>query len=100
MAVDGDQLDARFGLRTYTVSRFVQTPPYSGMFTAAAIRALIFNSEDRYSASGQVVRGNGLARAIIRIGRRVYIDADEFDRWVLAHRGAPAPATKPGISIR
>jgi hypothetical protein len=30
--------------------------------------------------------GNGLASAIIRIGRRVLIDLDRFDAWIEAQR--------------
>ena len=29
---------------------------------------------------------NGLDRATVRIGRRVYIDADAFDNWIQEHR--------------
>ncbi len=42
-----------------------------GPLTIDQLRWLIFNAEN-----------NGLASAICRIGRRVYIDVDAFDIWL------------------
>ena len=44
-------------------------------FDEPALRRLIFNAET-----------NGLARAIVRVGRRVLIDVDAFDQWLDDHR--------------
>jgi hypothetical protein len=42
-----------------------------GLFTEGALRWHVFNATE-----------TGLARAIVRVGRRVYIDVDEFERWL------------------
>ena len=46
-------------------------------FTEPAVRKLIFDAER-----------NGLAAAIVRIGRRVFIDLEKFDEWLEKHRAA------------
>jgi hypothetical protein len=63
-----------------TVPRFAEASP----FTEAQVRWWIFNE-----------RHNGMAEhgVVVRIGRRVYLDAAAFDRWVDAQqevRGAAA----------
>ena len=73
------------GRRLVTVKELPNIAGY-GCFSEAAIRHLIFNAEDRFSASGEVIPGNGLAYAVLRLGRRVLLDLDEFDRWLDAHR--------------
>ncbi len=47
-------------------------------FDEAAIRRLIFNSQE-----------NGLAHAIVHIGRNVFIDIRDFNRWLDERRGTP-----------
>jgi len=54
-------------------------------FKESGIRNLIFQAKDRQSSKG-VVKGNGLAPAIIRIGRKVLIDEARFLEWVKSHR--------------
>ncbi|MEM6550234.1 MAG: hypothetical protein AAF713_21200 [Pseudomonadota bacterium] len=54
--------------------------------TERYLRHLIFNAEDRYGSRGTIVPGNGLAPAIIRIGRKVLIDLDAFDAWIDGQR--------------
>jgi len=56
-----------------TVARFAADSP----FTESSIRWMIFQAEQ-----------NGLneAKAIIRVGRRVYIDEDAFDRWLTSQQ--------------
>lgn len=56
-----------------TVSKLAANSP----FTEAQIRWWIFQADS-----------NGLAahKAVVRIGRRVYIDTDAFDRWVDAQQ--------------
>ena len=73
------------GIRLATVN---QVPGISGYewLTVSALRHLIFQAEDRFCSTGQVIKGNGLSRAIIRVGRKVLIDLDEFDRWIDDHR--------------
>ena len=50
-----------------TVQQFAADSP----FTEAQLRWWIFNAA-----------ANGLQSAILRIGRRVYIDGDAFVRWI------------------
>jgi len=58
-------------------------------FTENALRALIYASKSRKrsaSKSGLAdIPGNGLAHAIIKLGRRVLIDEQAFLEWVNSH---------------
>lgn len=74
-------------LHVVTVKMMATMPEY-GAFSEAALRQLIFAAEDRFAASGEKVPGNGLNAAILRVGRRVLIDLDRFDEWLLWHRMA------------
>lgn len=57
--------------RLLTVADFAKESPFS----EGQVRWWIFNAKN-----------NGLASsgAIVRIGRRVYLDVDGFDRWISA----------------
>ncbi len=44
---------------------------YSGAFSEAAIRWLIFNEKE-----------NGFSRCIRRIGRKIILDLDAFESWI------------------
>ena len=85
------------GIRLATVN---QVPGISGYewLTVSALRHLIFQAEDRFCSTGQVIKGNGLSRAIIRVGRKVLIDLDEFDTWIERQRvdGPVAPGDGEG----
>jgi hypothetical protein len=56
------------------VKQFSQRYP---AFTEAAMRAIVFNADDRPSTQG-TIPGNGFAPAIVRLGRRVLIDEAKF----------------------
>ena len=60
-----------------TVAQFADATP----FTEAQIRWWIFQASQ-----------NGLkeAKALFRLGRRVYIDTDAFDRWLTNQQGEAA----------
>lgn len=60
-----------------TVGKFAAQSP----FTEHQLRWWLFN-RDR----------NGLADAgaVVRLGRRIYIDVNRFDQWIEAQNGAPA----------
>jgi hypothetical protein len=62
-----------------TVAQFAAESP----FTAGQVRWWIFNSS-----------ANGLDawQAVVRIGRRVYLDATAFDKWVDAQHAKERPA--------
>lgn len=57
--------------------------PHAGL-TPSAVRNQIFKAEDRISAGGAVIPGNGLAEAgaIIRQGRKVLIDVRKYAQWL------------------
>lgn len=65
------------------------TPGY-GWLTEPALRHLIFKATHRKNSKGQPIPTNGLieCRAIIRLGRKVLVDLDQFDKWIDQHRGA------------
>ncbi len=69
-----------------TVTQLAEELP---AFDEPAIRRLIFLAEE-----------NGLARAIVRIGRRVYIDIRGFNQWIEDHRGMPASHRPRLLSVR
>ena len=50
-------------------------------FTSAAIRNLVFNALDRKTSKG-IIRGNGLAPHIRRIGAKVLINHAGFLSWI------------------
>lgn len=52
--------------------------------TAGAIRAKIFNANERINSRGEKILGNGLAEAgaIIRRGGKVLIDVDRYAAWL------------------
>lgn len=74
-------------MRLMTVNQVLKHPDYKWA-TNSYLRHLIFNAHDRYAAGGEKIPGNGLAFAIIRLGRKILIDMDLFDEWVEAHRMA------------
>lgn len=55
-------------------------------FSEPALRNLIFCAKPRPSSKG-IIPGNGLAPAIIRIGRKVLIDAEQFQDWLRSQQG-------------
>lgn len=59
---------------------------YNGVFeTDGALRNLIWKANDRYSSNG-TIKGNGLASAIIRLGRRVVLDEKKLVEWIESHK--------------
>lgn len=62
-----------------TVAQFSERFP---AFTQAALRALILNAAERKNSRGEVIGGNGLDAALIRLGRRVLISESHFFKWV------------------
>ena len=61
-----------------TVKLLSQAAP---AFTPAAIRNLIFLSADRKTSKG-IIKGNGLAPHIRRIGAKVLISHEGFLSWI------------------
>lgn len=62
----------------YCVRRFSEKHPE---FTQASLRALIDKARERFSSRG-LLPGNGLAPAILKVGRRVLIDEEAFFLWL------------------
>lgn len=56
-------------------------------FSEPALRNLVFCAKERQSSQGPIP-GNGLDRAIIRIGRKVLIDAEQFQAWLQEKQGS------------
>ena len=85
--LDTNQNPTYAGRTLFSVEEFVQVPEFRYL-TKSGLRHLIFNSRPRYSANGTTIPGNGLAAAgaIVRIGRKVLIDADKFRAWTDAQR--------------
>lgn len=61
-----------------TVNLLSQIEP---AFTPAALRNLIFLSADRKTSKG-IIKGNGLAPHIRRIGAKVLINREGFLSWI------------------
>jgi hypothetical protein len=59
-------------------------------FTVPALRDLKFKAHDRTNSRGEIIKGNGSAAAgcWIQLGRKVLIDLEAFDRWILSNRKA------------
>lgn len=55
-------------------------------FTVPALRNLVFLSEDRKSTKG-IIKGNGLAPHIRRIGSKVLINYEGFLSWIDSQQG-------------
>lgn len=62
----------------YSVKRFSSKYPD---FTESSLRNLIDKSKERYSSLGPTTP-NGLAIALVRVGRRVLIDEEAFFLWL------------------
>lgn len=50
-------------------------------FSEPAIRNLVFCAKPRQSTKGPIP-GNGLDRCILRVGRKVLIDEEQFQDWL------------------
>ena len=61
-----------------TVPQFSEKHP---AFTQPALRHYLFHARPRHSSKGEV-KGNGLDRAIVRVGRKVLIDEARFFEWL------------------
>lgn len=56
-------------------------------FSAAALRDLRFKAADRMNSRGDLIEGNGSANCWLTVGRKVLLDLEAFDQWLLSHRG-------------
>ncbi len=72
-------------LRLVSINQLLQMGEYQWL-TRASIRHLIFAANDRTNSAGEVIPGNGLDKALIRVGRRVLIDLDQMTIWLEGHR--------------
>jgi hypothetical protein len=61
-----------------TVRQFSEKYP---AFSQGSLRNLIHLSTERYSSKGKIP-GNGLAIALVRIGRKLLIDEPKFFEWI------------------
>jgi hypothetical protein len=86
--------------RLFTVARFAAK--HDTFITQPALRNLILNAEDRFNSRGERIPGNGLlaAGAIVRLGRRVYIDEEKFFRWLAEQQRERRPAERSRVHYR
>lgn len=61
-------------------NKYHDWPPQGGL------RHLIFHAKSRKNSRGEVISGNGLDAALIRVGRRVLIDESKFFEWLYAQQ--------------
>lgn len=61
-----------------TIKLLAQAEP---AFSEASIRNHVFNASDRSSSKG-IIRGNGLAKHIRRVGSKVLINHGGFLAWI------------------
>ncbi|MDU8927668.1 hypothetical protein RXV86_09755 [Alisedimentitalea sp. MJ-SS2] len=80
--------DAERESRLRTVKQMLVMKKYAWA-SHSFLRHAIYKADDRTASNGDILPGNGLATAIVRLGRKVLIDTDEFDRWVEDHRMQP-----------
>ena len=85
MTYDKSEMPVSKPLRLSNVRDISKMPGYEP-FTPSVVRHLIFDAEPRVGSGGTIIPGNGLASAIVRIGRTVLIDLDRFDAWIESHR--------------
>ena len=70
--------------RTFlSVRQFADKHP---AFPQGSLRNLIFLSESRETSKG-TIEGNGLAMALVRIGRKLLIDEARFFQWIEEQQG-------------
>jgi hypothetical protein len=88
-------------LRVVTIKKLVERPPYCDIFTESAFRNLINDAEDRFNSRGDRIPGNGLLEcgAVFRVGRRVLVNLDALDEWLLSHCSKRKP-DEPSIAIQ
>ena len=67
-----------------TVRQFAEKHP---AFQQGSLRNLIFLAESRNTSKGKI-EGNGLAAALVRVGRKVLIDEAKFFNWIDSQQGA------------
>lgn len=67
----------------YLLKEVPQIEEFS-FFTERSLRHLIERSEGRVSSSGEIIPGNGLkaSGAIVRIGRRIFIDINKLREYL------------------
>lgn len=63
-----------------------EVPAYfpAARLTPAAVRNHVFRAEDRKNSRGEMLPGNGLGKtgAIVRRGRRIYVDVQRYAKWL------------------
>ena len=74
------------GRRLATIPNMARLPEYREAFTLSSLRHLVFQAKNRINSREQTILGNGLEEAIVRIGRKVLIDLDAFDAWLMNHK--------------
>lgn len=61
-----------------TVKQLSQKHP---AFSLSSLRNLLFKAKQRMTSIG-AIQGNGLEKAVIRVGRKILIDEEIFFEWL------------------
>ena len=79
----------------FTVAQFAERRP---AWPQASLRSHILNAAERFNSRGERIPGNGLAElgAIIRIGRRLYIDEGRWFEWIANQQRSNPRGAKGG----
>lgn len=57
-----------------------------GYLKIPTLRQWVFRSAPHFSAKGEQKPSNGFDACLVRIGRRVYVNLDSLDTWLLSHQ--------------
>lgn len=69
-----------------TVRQFAEKHPG---FSQGSLRNMIFLSKERHTSKGKLP-GNGLAGALVHVGRKILIDEAKFFAWIETNNQAKA----------
>lgn len=83
----GPHVTAMAGKRIVSVPQVPAVPGYQWL-TKHSLRHMIFAASDRFNSKGEKLPGNGMDQfgVVIRVGRKVLIDLDAFDKWLETRR--------------
>jgi hypothetical protein len=71
-----------------TIRQLAAMEQYAGVFPENRLRGLIAAAAPRMNSRGHAIPANGLfeAGAVMKIGKRILIDIDAFQRWLASKR--------------
>jgi hypothetical protein len=71
-----------------TIKQLATMEQYASAFPENRLRSLIASAAPRLNSRGHTIPANGLfeAGAVMKIGKRILIDIDAFQRWLVSKR--------------